>query len=156
MIEVEQDQLTIIKKLSQLNYLQTKAAILDSELHMDRLSLAFTDLISLEESMTENLDNKPMLEVLTQSLRKVISQTTIELQFFDRLKQKLEHAWFPLVQWVKEGELIDPHENTFSERYSTPEEILLYKAFIACGDIDQALAKFQDANLVINSDPELF
>ncbi|HFB65622.1 MAG TPA: hypothetical protein ENJ60_08800 [Aeromonadales bacterium] len=153
---MEKEQLAILKKLSQLNCLQTKAAILDSELHMDRLSQAFTDLISLEEAITQNLDNQHMLADLTQSLRKVISQTTIELQFFDRLKQKLEHACKPMSQWANQGKLLDPESEEFSNQYSTPEELTLYEEFIKCGDVEKALANFQSKNIVTSSEPELF
>ncbi len=153
---MEKQQLAILKKLSQLNFLQTKAAILDSESHMDRLSRAFTDLITLEEAITGNLDNQPKLADLTQSLRKVISQTTMELQFFDRLKQKLEHACNPLLQWANQGILLDPEAEEFSNQYSTLEELMLYKEFIQCGDPQTALANFQARQIEIRDEPELF
>lgn len=153
---MDKENLETIKKLTQLSALQQQAAILESEANMNRLAQAFTSLIEIEKSITENINNHEMLVALTQQLKSLIVNTTMELQFFDRLKQKLQHANEPLTAWTEHGLIPNPHGEEFIQNYSTEEERFLYKNFIANGDVHQTLIAFQSFNNTEQVDDELF
>jgi len=149
-------KLDIIKKLVQLSSLQKQAAIVESEVHMNRLTSTITQLIDIEKNITDNLSNQELLVALTNQLKSLVINTTIELQFYDRLKQKLQHADSPLTEWTELGKIKNPNDEEFINDYSTEEERYLYQQFMESGDIEKTLQSIESFQANKSLDDELF
>ncbi len=142
--------------ITQLSCLQIKAAIDSGESQFNRLSGHFTELVRVEQQISEKLKDGHSVSALMAELRALINVTTVEFQFFDRFKQKLEHAIEPLQNWSVNGIIVDLNDPEFIQNYSTQEEIDLYNALMKSGSIELALNQRPTMKTAEEGDVELF
>lgn len=148
-----------IRKLLQLCFLQANIAINTNEKDVDNLVNHFTRLVDIEQVLRKKMEEGVDCNDDMQELRMLISSIITDFQFFDRLKQQITSAVDPIKTWTENGDLPDPFQPDFVQRYTTQEEKDIYHLAIAEDSIEiveQQVAMLQNDKVEHDDDALLF
>lgn len=149
---------------------QIEIALRESDDSVDHLTDAFTSMVGHENEIVDtigllsgNADDQAICQSIKNNAEKAtekMQSAIVAFQFYDKLTQRLTHVGNSMEELsvlLDDGERIGEVEEwrklqaVIKSRYSMREEIELFDAVMADGDIRDAIRKFNDS---ARPDPE--
>lgn len=156
---LEAMDLTNPYKLRELTQALIKFSMHDGDRASQELSVRLANIQQSFTDISVNLDSEMNADDAKQSIQQGISEITsclIELQFFDRISQRMDHA----VQSLEADEQSEPVKKGVADIFTMQDERILYAALLEGRSVDEAVQKASaDLINVINTgedDIELF
>ena len=146
-------------KLRHLTQALIKFCMQDGDRASQELSVRLSNLQSQISTIELKLDSDLGIDEVKVNLEIAMSeilQSFIELQFFDRISQRMDHA----IQSVQAGEMDDAAQAGVANIFTMEDERILYDALLEGESVDSAVQK-ANAKLIsvvkdVDDDIELF